>query len=202
MKRIIAFALLAALLTGAYGCSSMTRAQKGMAIGGGAGAAVGAVVGKQLGNTAVGAIVGAAVGGAAGGYIGHYMDEQAAEMDKDIEGAKIERVGEGIKITFESGLLFDVNSDKLQPAGSQNIEKLAAVLNKYSDTNVLIEGHTDSSGSEEHNMELSRRRAQSVATLLATSQVDATRFTVMGYGEGQPIADNTTDVGKDRKSVV
>lgn len=186
---VLAFALIA-------GCASMKKRDKGALIGAGAGAAAGAVIGKQAGNTAVGAIIGAVVGGAAGAYIGNYMDKQAEEMRQDIEGATITRVGEGIKITFDSGILFDVDKSNLRPEAVTNLQELAVILNKYEDTEVLIEGHTDSDGTNEYNRDLSIRRAQSVATSLSTNQVNASRFTIMGYGEEQPIADNSTVDGK------
>ncbi len=189
--------VVAALVVGMMGCSWSNKT-KGAIIGAGSGAAVGGVIGNAAGNTAVGAIIGAAVGGAAGAYIGNYMDKQAAEMQRDLEGAKVERVGEGIKITFDSGLLFDVDKAALRPASQTNITSLAAILNKYPDTNILLEGHTDATGSEEHNLELSRARAQSVANGLAGQQVNETRFTIMGYGEAQPIATNDSDDGRQQ----
>jgi outer membrane protein OmpA-like peptidoglycan-associated protein len=197
MKRILTVTLVLVLAVGLIaGCASMKKRDKGALIGAGAGAAIGAVIGKQAGNTAVGAILGAAVGGAAGAYIGNYMDKQAEEMKRDIEGARIERVGEGIKITFNSGILFDVDKSNLRPEAVTNLQKLAVILNKYEDTRVLIEGHTDSTGSEEHNRDLSISRAQSVATTLSSDQVNATRFTIMGYGEAQPVADNGSTEGR------
>lgn len=196
MKRTLIIALIGLFMIGLVGCSSMSKKDKGMLIGAAAGAAAGGVIGNKAGNTAVGAILGAAIGGAAGAYIGNYMDKQAAEMEQDLEGAKIERIGEGIKITFESGILFDVNKAQLKPAAEKNLTDLAAILNKYSDTKILIEGHTDSTGSEDYNLELSRRRAQSVANFMAGLQVDPTRFTIMGYGETQPVASNETTEGR------
>lgn len=195
MKRIVILVLVAALLAGVAGCE-WSRSKKGAAIGSGAGAIIGAAIGKQTGNTAVGAIVGAAIGGAAGMYIGDYMDKQAAEIERDIEGATVTRVGEGIKITFDSGILFQVDKAGLQPVASANIEKLAVILDKYSDTNILIEGHTDATGSDEYNMDLSRKRAESVAAKLAASNIDPTRFTLVGYGEIQPVASNETVEGR------
>ena len=189
-----ALILVLALTVVLGACASKT--QTGALIGAGAGAATGAAVGNAAGNTAAGAIIGAAIGGAAGAYIGHYMDEQAEEIERDLEGAHVERIGEGIKITFDSGLLFDVNKAALQPEGLTNLNNLATILQKYPDTDVLIEGHTDATGTEEHNLDLSNQRAQSVANALAGKQVDATRFTLMGYGEGQPIASNDTDEGR------
>jgi outer membrane protein OmpA-like peptidoglycan-associated protein len=140
--------------------------------------------------------MGAAVGGAAGAYIGSYMDKQAAEIERDLEGAKVERVGEGIKITFDSGILFDVNKAELKPIAKQNLSELAAILKKYEDTEILLEGHTDSTGGDEWNLELSRLRAQSVSNYLATQGVREGRFVIMGYGEAQPIASNETVDGR------
>jgi len=198
MKKFTAVIAIAALMFALTGCSNMSKKEKGAVIGATAGAVVGGVIGHQAGNTALGAILGAAVGGAAGAIIGNYMDKQAAEIERDIEGAHVERVGEGIKITFKSGILFDVNKSELKFVAKEDIAKLAAILNKYPDTEILIEGHTDSDGTEEYNRELSIRRAQSVATHMTTQNVIAIRFTTMGYGEGQPIADNSTVEGKQQ----
>lgn len=198
LKKSIVVVLIVTMAIFAVGCSSTSKTKKGAVIGAAAGGILGAVVGKQAGNTLVGAIVGAAVGGAAGAYIGNYMDKQAEEMKNDIDGAKIERVGEGIKITFDSGILFDVNKATLKPASMTNLQKLADILNKYPDTNILIEGHTDDTGSEEYNMDLSEKRAKSVSNYLASLNVSPTRFTIMGYGESQPIATNETVEGRSQ----
>ena len=196
MKRIIVLLAIVALVIGGIGCASMKKRDKGAIIGATAGAVVGGLIGKQAGNTAVGAILGAAIGGAAGAIIGNYMDKQAEEMKRDLEGATIERVGEGIKITFSSGILFDVNKAELRGDARTNIEKLAVILNKYPDTKIVVEGHTDSDGSDDYNLKLSQLRAQSVANQMSSAQVDPTRFTIMGYGESQPAADNSTSEGK------
>ena len=124
------------------------------------------------------------------------MDDQAEEIQRDLEGATVERVGEGIKITFDSGILFDVDQSKLQPAAEDNLTKLAEILNKYDDTEILIEGHTDATGSENYNLTLSRNRAQAVANHLEVQEVAVPRFTIMGYGEAQPIADNDSVEGR------
>ncbi|KAA0227940.1 OmpA family protein [candidate division KSB1 bacterium] len=195
MKKLVVVVLSAAVLTMGLGCGWSKKAQYGTA-GAAGGAVVGGAVGKAAGNTVLGAILGAAIGGAAGLYIGNYMDKQAAEIKQDIAGARVERVGEGIRITFDSGILFDVNKAELKPISKENISKLAAILQKYPDTNILLEGHTDATGTDEHNLELSRARSQAVANFLASLQVSATRFTIMGYGEAQPIADNETEVGR------
>jgi outer membrane protein OmpA-like peptidoglycan-associated protein len=108
----------------------------------------------------------------------------------------VERVGEGIKITFDSGILFDVNSSSLRAEAKTNLTRLAAILNKYPDTEILVEGHTDSTGQREYNMDLSLRRAQSVSNDLAGHQVLVNRFHIMGYGPDQPVATNTTVSGR------
>jgi outer membrane protein OmpA-like peptidoglycan-associated protein len=193
MKRIVLVLTLATFLVGA-GC---TATQKGAVIGSGAGAAVGAMIGKATGgNTAVGAIVGAAVGGTAGALIGKQMDAQAAEMEADLEGVTVQRVGEGIKLTFDSGILFDVNKSNLRPEAQTSLQKLATILNKYADTDVVVEGHTDSSGSDEWNLELSRMRAASVGDYLAGLGVASARVTKIGYGEMQPAVTNDTPEGR------
>lgn len=196
MKRLLYIVVVTVLVISLIGCASMSRKEKGAIIGAATGAVVGGVVGDKAGNTAVGAIIGAAVGGVAGAYIGNYMDKQAAEMERDLEGAKIERIGEGIKITFDSGILFDVNRSTLKGPAQVNLQNLAAILNKYPDTEILIEGHTDSTGPAEYNMDLSLRRAQSVANFLSNVQVSPVRFRIMGYGEDQPIATNETPDGR------
>ncbi len=195
-QRALGVLMVLVLTFGAYGCASMSNKQKGGIIGAGSGAVIGGVIGNQAGNTAVGAIIGAAVGGAAGVWIGSYMDKQAAEIERDLEGATVERIGEGIKITFASGILFAVDKSELQPQAKQNLTELAVILQKYPDTAILIEGHTDSSGSDDYNLGLSRNRAQAVANFLQGQQVLPTRFTIMGYGESQPVADNATAEGR------
>lgn len=200
MRRIasifVAIAFVGVVTVGSYSCA--TKTQTGALVGAGAGAVVGGAIGAAAGNTAVGAILGAAVGGAAGAVIGNYMDQQAEEMERDLEGAKIVRVGEGIKITFGAGLLFDVDKADLRPEAQTELVELARILNKYSDTNILIEGHTDSTGSDDYNQTLSERRARSVSVFLATQNVDSRRFSVIGYGESQPIASNDTAEGRQQ----
>jgi len=196
MKKIIVMLLSVVMLAASVGCSSWSRKSKGAVIGAGSGAVVGGVIGKAAGNTMLGAILGAAIGGAAGAYIGNYMDKQAEEMERDLAGAKVERVGEGIKITFDSGLLFDVDKATLKPQSMENLKNLAGILQKYEDTNILLEGHTDNTGSDEHNLELSRLRSQSVANYLTSLQVSPGRFTIMGYGESQPLGSNETVDGR------
>ncbi|MBN1596591.1 OmpA family protein [candidate division FCPU426 bacterium] len=194
-KRLSYVAIILALAVG--GCAT-SNAVKGGAIGAVGGGAVGALIGHYAGNTALGAIIGAAVGGTAGALIGANMDRQAAEMRKDLQNAKVERVGEGIKITFDSGILFQKNSALLNTTSQTNIASLSKILNKYPDTNIVVEGHTDSTGTEAHNQELSERRAKSVANQCMSNGVKNDRFNIMGYGEGQPVADNETEMGRQQ----
>lgn len=196
-NKLVALLLVAAIaaMPVISGCGA-SKTVKGGAIGAAAGGVIGGIIGNKAGNTAVGAIIGAAIGGTAGALIGNYMDRQAEEMQRDIQGAKIERVGEGIKITFDSGILFATNSADLQPAAKENIGKLATILNKYEDTNILVEGHTDSTGSTDYNQGLSERRAASVASYAKSMNVKGDRFTTVGYGETQPVMSNSTSEGR------
>jgi outer membrane protein OmpA-like peptidoglycan-associated protein len=196
MHKVISIAALGAILL--VGPSCATKAQTGVLVGAAGGAVAGGAVGAAAGNTVAGVIIGAAVGGAAGAIIGDYMDRQAAEMDRDLEGATVERIGEGIKITFDAGILFDVDRADLHLEARQELDRLATILNKYDDTNIIIEGHTDATGTEEYNQHLSERRAQAVATHLATQTVDSRRFSVTGWGETQPVASNETADGRQQ----
>ncbi|RKX21886.1 MAG: hypothetical protein DRP45_11860 [Candidatus Zixiibacteriota bacterium] len=195
-NKYVTLSIVLILVVAVVGCGSWKKRDKGALIGAGAGAAIGAVIGNKAGNTAVGAIIGAVVGGAAGAYIGNYMDKQAEEIERDLEGARVERIGEGIKITFDSGILFDVNSSTLQPAARTNLSNLATILNKYEETEILIEGHTDATGPYDHNLDLSLRRAQTVSNYMAGLEVLPTRLRIMGYGPDQPIATNETSGGR------
>jgi outer membrane protein OmpA-like peptidoglycan-associated protein len=195
-RKIIALFLILSLVLMGMGCAEWSRMQKGAAIGAGAGGVAGGIIGHAAGSTAVGVLLGAVIGGAAGAFIGNYMDKQAAEIERDIAGARVERVGEGIKITFSSGIMFDIDRAVLKDQYKGEIGELAAILNKYEDTNILLEGHTDSTGAEEYNLELSKKRSQSVANYLATQNVNPVRFTIMGYGESQPIASNESSDGR------
>jgi len=196
LKKFFVGLLIFSFLAGTMGCAEWNRTQKGAAIGAGAGGAVGGLIGYASGHTVAGILIGAVVGGVAGGFIGNYMDKQAAEIERDISGAKVERVGEGIKITFSSGILFDIDQADLKNKSQTELAKLSGILNKYADTNIMLAGHTDSTGSEEHNLGLSRRRARSVADFLTTQNVDPARFAVEGYGKSDPIASNDTAAGR------
>lgn len=188
--------LAGALVLTAAGCAR--NAQRGAVIGGAGGAVVGGVIGAASGSTAKGAIIGAAVGGAAGAIIGDQMDRRAAELRQDIPGAKIERVGEGILVTFDTGLLFGLDSAVVRPAAQTNLRNLATNLDKYPDTDLLIVGHTDSTGTESYNLALSRRRAMAVADYLAAQGVARTRLRMDGRGELEPVASNATEDGRQQ----
>ncbi len=196
IKRIKLFVLISIFVI-PLGCNT-SRVFKGGAIGAGAGGAVGGAIGSRSDNTATGAIIGAAIGGTAGALIGKYMDRQAEELEEDLEGAEVERVGEGIKVTFDSGILFNFDSAELTPSARENIENLASTLKKYEDTNILIEGHTDSQGSDQYNQNLSEERAESVAEALTKLGIRNIRINEIGYGEEQPVADNSTAEGRQQ----
>lgn len=182
------------ILAAAPSCKT-SNAVKGAAIGGTAGGVLGGVIaGKE--NTATGVLIGAAIGGSAGAIIGNEMDKQAAELQRDLEGAKVERVGEGIKITFDSGLLFGFDQASLTTTSQTNLKDLATTLKKYEDTNILIEGHTDDKGSEEYNQKLSEQRAQSVSSYLTGLGVSSGRVSDVGHGESMPVDSNDSEVGR------
>ena len=192
-------ALTALLILGSVGagaCASMNKKQEGAVIGAAAGGAIGGVIGNQTGSTARGAIIGAVVGGAAGAIIGHQMDQQAKELSQSIPGATVARVGEGIAVTFASGLLFAFDSDQILPAAGTNLTELAKSLQRYPDSQLLIVGHTDSKGDDAYNQRLSERRSAAAAAYLAAQGVDRSRLAASGKGESEPIATNDTDAGQ------
>lgn len=178
------------------GCGAMNRTAKGGTIGAGAGGVLGGVIGKQSGNTTAGVLIGVAVGGLAGAAIGRYMDRQAEELRQDLENARVERVGEGIKITFPSGILFSTDSSSLQAPARENLTDLASTLKKYDDTRVLVQGHTDSTGSDTYNLGLSVDRARSVSQFLQTVGIPGGRIETEGHGETLPAGSNDTAAGR------
>ncbi len=197
MKKIRIGVIL--VLTGSLllsGCASMNKTTKGAAVGTAAGGAMGAVIGKAAGNTALGAIIGATVGGATGAIIGREMDKQAAEIEQTVPDAKVERVGEGIVVEFSSAVLFGFDQSDLSAEARANLDKLVKVLNTYPDTNIEVQGHTDSKGSETYNQSLSEKRAGSVSEYLKANQIAAGRISTKGFGETLPKYDNGTDEGR------
>ncbi|MBC7425288.1 MAG: OmpA family protein [Bacteroidia bacterium] len=177
-------------------CKNLNRTQKGAAIGTAGGAATGAVVGRALGNTALGAIVGAAVGGVTGAIIGKKMDKQAEEMQKNVPNAKIERVGEGIVVEFSEKILFAFDKSDLQATAKSNLDKVIDVLKKYPDTNIEVQGHTDSKGSESYNQKLSVKRASNVSSYLSSNGISSSRLTIKGFGESAPKYSDETAAGQ------
>ena len=183
--------------TGMTGCASLNNTERGAAAGAGVGGAIGAVIGRQTGGTARGAIIGAVVGGAAGAIIGRRMDRQAQELEGELgQGADVSRVGEGIAVTFASGILFNTASWDVLPAGRENLRQLAQSLQRYPGTEVLIVGHTDNVGTDEYNMGLSQRRAESAKSYLVSQGIQPGRIRTAGRGETEPVADNTTEAGR------
>ena len=190
--------LLAVGLLG-QGCSAWkgtSKQNKGAVIGAGGGAVLGGVIGKIAGNTGLGAIIGAGVGGVAGGVIGHKMDKQAEEIKKQVPDAKVERVGEGIVVEFNSAVLFGTNQSSLGGGATTNLDKLTTILNSYPDTNLEVDGHTDNTGTDAYNQKLSEERANSVASYLKGKGVPSSRITTVGKGESYPKYDNNTEDGR------
>ena len=194
-SRRLAIGLLAMGSVSLSACASMNNKERGAVVGAGAGAAIGGVIGNNTGSTARGAIIGAVIGGAAGAVIGHQMDQQAKEIDQSVPGATVERVGEGIQVTFESGLLFDFDSDQIKPTAAANLQELARSLTKFPNSDLLIVGHTDSKGDDAYNMSLSQRRANSASAYLQAQGVPASRIRTSGRGETEPKVSNDTEAG-------
>lgn len=178
------------------GCASMNKTTKGAVVGTAAGGAMGAVIGKATGNPALGAIIGATVGGATGAIIGREMDKQAAEIEQAVPDAKVERVGEGIVVEFSSAILFGFDQSNLSADAKTNLDKLVTVLNTYPDTNIEVQGHTDSKGSENYNQTLSEKRAGAVSAYLIAKEIATARITTKGLGETMPEYDNETEEGR------
>jgi outer membrane protein OmpA-like peptidoglycan-associated protein len=200
-KRICCFVLV---VTALAGCAQpTTKTEKGALIGTGAGAATGAILGQAIGrdtsSTLIGAALGAAVGGVTGGLIGNYMDKQEQAMRQElanVEGASIQRNLDTLAVTFKSDILFGVDSAALKPGAYDEITRVARVLNQYPQTNITIAGHTDSSGSADHNQQLSEKRAANVKNALVGEGVNPKRMHAVGYGASKPIADNSSAEGR------
>ncbi len=201
MKKLIVYLGIASLLTS--GCAMETQTQKGAAIGTGVGAAVGAGLGAAIGRSGTSALIGGAAGALAGGLtgaaIGNYMDKQEAAMRQslaNVEAANVRRNQDMLTVTFKSDVLFGVNSSALKPGSLDELNRVARVLNQYPQTTITIAGHTDSTGSQEYNQKLSERRAEAVKNALVGMGVSPSRMTAVGYGKTRPIADNSTESGR------
>lgn len=195
LSNVVVCAALTALLTS---CASLdTQQKKGTAIGAGVGAGVGALLGQAIGrnkeSTMIGAGIGAALGGVTGNQIGKYMDNQQQELQNVVassNAASIQRSQDVLVATFKSETFFGFDSAKLLPAGYAEISRVATVLKKYDQTQIEVGGHTDSSGSEQYNLQLSQRRADAVKNALVQQGVSASRIRTIGYGESKPISSN------------
>ena len=188
--------LILAMTTFTWGCESSTNAGRGANFGAASGGIIGGIIGSRHGNFVQGALIGAVIGGAGGALIGNYMDKQAAEIGHDIRGARVVREGEGIRVIFDSGILFSTGSATLTSTSRYEIDKLARILNRYHDTSLVIEGHTDNTGYRDSNQMLSEKRADSVANLLTTYGVSRQRLSPVGYGDSRPIETNNTEWGR------
>jgi len=179
--------------------TGINKTEKGAIIGASSGAVVGGIIGNKSKNTALGAILGAAVGGTVGAVIGNKMDKQAKKMEEDLAGtATVERVGEGIKLTFDSQLLFDFGKSNLKESNKDDLKRLSETLKEYPDTELLVVGHTDNVGSNSFNQTLSKKRAAAVSNYLAALGIYNRRLEIQGKGESQPITSNETDVSRSQ----
>lgn len=176
----------------------MNKTQKGAVAGTATGGAMGAVIGRASGNTALGAIIGAAVGGTAGAVIGNQMDKQAKEIENEVPGVSVERVGEGIVVEFSSNVLFGFDKTDLSYEAQTNLDKLVTILNKYSDTDIEIQGHTDSKGSASYNQSLSEKRSRVVSNYIGSKGIYSKRLTIKGFGESLPKYSNETEGGRSQ----
>ncbi|WP_395057235.1 OmpA family protein [Flavobacterium sp.] len=194
--------LLGTVLSGCESVKNTNKTQRGAAIGAVGGAILGGVLGNNIGkggNGALGAVLGGVIGGVAGGVIGNKMDKQARKISESLPGAKVERVGEGIKLVLgENSVRFDTNKSTLTSTAKANLDKLVPVFKEYPDTDIQIYGYTDSSGADDYNMTLSQQRAASVKAYLSGKGLASSRFNTSGLGEADPIASNETSEGKSQ----
>jgi len=196
--------LAAAVLMLSISCAPpQTKTGKGAVYGAAGGAAAGAIIGQAAGrdtkSTLIGAAIGAALGGAAGAGVGKMMDDQERDMRNalaDSEAAAIRREGDLLAVSLKGDVTFDYDSATVRPGLYSEIDRIATVLNKYPQTVIRVEGHTDSTGSDTYNMDLSQRRADSVKNLFIQRGVSPSRIETVAFGEGMPVADNSTEAGR------
>lgn len=198
---VLVFSLISLSLTNCKAIQDASNAEKGAVIGVGAGGVLGAIIGNNVGkggNGELGAVIGGAVGGVAGAIIGTQMDKQAEKIEAQVSGVKVERVGDGIVLTFEdgSGIFFDTNQSTINASSQETLDKLTRIFKEYSDTNILVVGHTDSVGDENYNMTLSKNRAYAVSNYLNSHGINSGRLTTNWFGESKPLHDNNTANGR------
>lgn len=211
MKKIIGniSLVMAVVLLMATGCETVkktNKTQRGAAIGTAGGAVIGGVIGNNIGkgNTILGAIIGGVIGGVAGGVIGNKMDRQAEKIKNEIPGAEVQRVGEGIVVTFNEknpdgskmGVYFDFDKSDITANSKLALDKLVQIFKEYPETNLLVEGHTDDKGGDSYNMALSEKRAKAVGDYLKNDGISSSRLTINWYGETQPKVENTSDANR------
>lgn len=162
------------------------------------GAAIGAAAGLFVGDGELDEVLGgAAVGAGVGAGIGVYMDKQQQQLEQELESAEVERLDEEtLRVNFDSDILFAVDSATLSQGSKFELDEFAGVMNQYPKSAILIQGHTDSTGSEDHNMRLSERRSEAVYNHLLLRNIDPSRMAAVGYGEGYPVADNSSAAGR------
>ena len=212
MKKIIGnislvMAVVMLMATGCETAKKTNKTQRGAAIGTAGGAVIGGIIGNNVGNknnTVLGAIIGGVIGGVAGGIIGNKMDRQAEKIKNEIPGADVQRVGEGIVVTFNEknpdgskmGVYFDFDKSEITPNSKLALNKLIQIFKEYPETNLLVEGHTDDKGADTYNLTLSERRAMAVGNYLKANNISASRLTINWYGETQPKVENTNDANR------
>ena len=204
IKKTLVLVLAAMLVVSFTNCKAVQNAnnkQKGAVIGATGGAILGAIIGNNVGkggNGELGAVIGGVIGGGAGVLIGNKMDKQAQKIEEEIPGAEVERVDNGIVVTFDesSGVYFDTNKYNINQASQATLNKLISVFKEYPDTNILVVGHTDSAGAAEYNMTLSKNRAYAVTNYLSDNGISSDRLTTNWFGETQPVEDNSTAEGR------
>jgi len=199
---VVSLMLLSTIFTSCEAVKNTNNTQRGAAIGAVGGAVIGGILGNNLGkggNGAMGAVLGGVIGGVAGGVIGNKMDKQAREIETALPGAQVERVGEGIKLVLgENSVRFDTNKSTLTTTAKANLDKLVPVFKSYADTDIVIYGYTDSTGSAEYNLNLSQQRANSVEKYLESKGLNMSRFKMVGMGIADPIATNDTPEGRSQ----
>ncbi len=205
-KFLVATTMIMLIISGCNAVKKTNKTQRGAAIGTAGGAVIGGIIGNNVGkgNTALGAIIGGVVGGVTGGIIGNKMDRQAEKIKNEIPGAEVQRVGEGIIVTFDEknpdgskmGVYFAFDKSEITPNSKLALDKLVKIFNEYPETNILVEGHTDDKGTDSYNLALSQKRALAVGNYLKKENISPSRLTINWYGETQPKVENSTDASR------